>query len=133
VLTADGEPAIPAAPRALRKLEIGQVIGLLPASAAPLAAAHRARLDNRDKCIDRVWAPYSRQLPTITRPAGVDIVVYESPRTKGIRAAGQAAIDRQCGTEEASAKQTEATRVKLLVEVDKARAKLLASALAGWR
>jgi len=126
LLAPDGEPALLTTPRALKKLSIGAAIALLPPAAKPLAAAHQKRLDAWEKCTARVWAPYGRQLPSYTRPAGVDIVVYESPRTKGIRASGQAAMDRQCGTDEAIAKQTEATRVKLVVEVDKGRAKLLA-------
>jgi hypothetical protein len=133
LLAPDGEPAIPAAPRPLGKLGIGSVMALLPPSAKGMITAHEKRIDAHEKCVDRVWAPYGRQLPTITRPSGVDIVYYESARTKNIRAAGNAAVDRKCGTREAQDKKTEATRVKMLAEVDKARAKLLVIATASLR
>ncbi|HEU0033455.1 MAG TPA: hypothetical protein VFQ53_22640 [Kofleriaceae bacterium] len=130
VLEPDGPAALPTAPRSLGKLDIGRVIALLPPSAKPLVTAHEKRLAAWDKCTERAWAPYGRQLPTYTHPAGVDVVYYESARTKQIRAAGQAAMDRQCGSDDAVKKKTEAERVKMMVEVDKARAKLLAQATA---
>jgi hypothetical protein len=133
VLKPDGAVAIPSAPRPLGKLSIGAVIGLLPPSAKGLATAHDKRLDNWEKCNDRVWAPYGRQLPSYTHPAGVDVVVYESPRTRAIKEAGQAAMDKTCGSDEKIEKQTEAERVKMMVEVEKARAKLLAQATANLR
>lgn len=133
LLKPDGEAVLPAAPRPLRKLDIGGAISLLPPSAKGLVTAREKRLDAYEKCVDRTWAPYGRQLPTITRPSGVDVVYYESARTKNIRAAGEAAVDRACGTDEQQAKRTEAERVKMLAEVEKARVKLLAVALAGWR
>lgn len=133
VLAPEGELAIPAAPRALGKLEIGAVMSMLPPSGKPLVDAREKRLAAYDKCVDRVWAPYGRQLPSITRPAGVDIVVYESARTKNIRAAGEAAVDRACGTDAKLAKLTEAERVKMLAVVEKARAELLAVATARLR
>jgi hypothetical protein len=130
LLAPDGAIAIPTAPRSLGKLSIGSVISLLPPSAKGLGAAHEKRLAAREKCIDRVWAPYGRQLPTITRPAGVDIVVVESARSRQIRDAGQAAMDRTCGSDQAIEKQSESARVKMLVEVTKGRASLLATTAA---
>jgi hypothetical protein len=133
LLAPDGEAAIPAAPRALPKLDIGGVMRLLPPSAKNLVTAREKRLDAHEKCVERVWAPYGRQLPTITRPSGVDVVYYESARTKNIRAAGDAAVERACGNDSKLAKLTEQERVKMLAEVEKARIKLFATALAGWR
>jgi hypothetical protein len=133
LLAPSAEPAVLTAPRPLRKLDINGVIALLPPSAKALATAREKRLDAHEKCVDRVWAPYGRQLPTITRPSGVDVVYYESARTKNIRRAGEAAVDRTCGTDEKLAKLTEAERVKMLAEVEKARVKLLATATANWK
>ncbi len=128
VLAPDGPVAIPTAPRPLGKREIGDTIALLGPSQKKLGEAHWAKVKARDACLDRAWEPYRRQLPTIVRPSNVDVVVYKSAHTKGIEEAGQRAMDKQCGTDEAFAKQTEATRVKLTAEVEKTRAKLLAQA-----
>jgi len=98
-----------------------------------LGDAHYAQVKQREACLDRAWEPYRRQLPSYTRPAGVDIVVYKSARTNQIEEAGQRAMDKQCGTSEAFAKKTEATRAKLAIEVEKTRAKLLAEATANLK
>ena len=50
-----------------------------------------------------------------------------------IEEAGQRAMDKKCGPDQAFSKQTEATRVKLAVEVEKTRAKLLAQATANLK
>jgi len=130
VLAPDGPIAVPTAPRPMRKLDIGGTIAMLPPTDKKLGEAHWAKVKARDACIDRAWEPYRRQLPTYTRPAGVEVVVYKSARTKNIEEAGDRAIIKQCGSREAFEKQTEATRVKLAERVEKARAKLLAQATA---
>jgi hypothetical protein len=133
LLAPDGPVAVPAAPRPLRKLEIGGTIAMLSPAQKKLGEAHYARVKARDACLDRAWEPYRRQLPTYTRPAGVDIVVYKSARTKNIEEAGQRAMNAKCGTDAAFAKKTEATRVKLAAEVEKTRAKLLVQATANLK
>jgi hypothetical protein len=133
LLQPEGPLAIPAAPRSLGKLDIGRLIPLLPPSAKSLATAREKRLAAYDKCVDRTWAPYGRQLPRITRPSGVDIVVYESARTKNIRAAGERAVERACGSDAQRSKLTEAERAKMAAAVDKDRARLLAVATANLR
>jgi hypothetical protein len=133
LLAPDGEAALPAAPRPLRELNLGRAISLLPPNMKKLGDAHHKKVEAREKCQDRAWAPYGKQLPTYTRPAGVDVVVYKSARTRQIEEAGQRAMDKKCGTDEAFAKQTEATRKKLVVEVEKGRVKLLAEATANLK
>ena len=133
VLAPDGPVALPAAPRPMTKLEIGGTIALLSPAQKKLGDAHYGKVKAREACLDRAWEPYRRQLPSYTRPAGVDIVVYKSPRTKAIEEAGERAMDKKCGTSQAFSKQTEATRVKLAVEVEKTRAKLLAQATANLK
>ncbi len=133
VLAPDGPTELPAAPRAAAKRDIGRTIAMLSPAQKKLGEAHYAQAKSRDACLDRAWEPYRRQLPSYSRPAGVDIIVYKSPRTKQIEEAGERAMDKQCGSDEAFAKKTEATRVKLALEVEKTRAKLLAEATANLK
>jgi len=133
VLAPDGPIALPSAPRGRKKADIGGTIAMLSPGQKKLGDAHGAQVKHRDACLDRAWEPYRRQLPTYTRPAGVDIVVYKSAHTKQIEEAGERAMDKQCGSDEAFAKKTEATRAKLAVEVEKNRAKLLAEATANLK
>jgi len=133
LLAPDGTAVVPSAPRALHKLDIGSATSLLPPSGKALATARAKRVAAKEACVDRVWAPYGRQIPTYTHPAGVDIVIVESPATRRIKDAGNDAVDRQCGTAQADEKQTEVDRVKMVAEIEKARAKLLVQATAAWR
>ena len=133
LLAPDGAAVVPAAPRALHKVDLGNAMGMLPPSAKSMADAHTKRLDAHEKCVDRVWEPYGRQLPSYSHPAGVDIVVYESPRTRQIKDAGNAAVDRTCGTRDSVDVQSEKERVKMVAAWDKARVKLLADATTAWR
>jgi hypothetical protein len=134
VLSPDGPMAIPAAPRPVAKrTNIGATINMLPPAQEKLGAVHWAKVKNRDACLDRAWEPYRRQLPSYTRPAGVDIVVYKSARTKQIEEAGERAMVKKCGTIEAFTKKTEALHAKLAIEVEKSRAKLLAEATANLK
>jgi hypothetical protein len=132
LLAPEGTAVVPAAPRALHKLDLGEAMGMLPPSAKNLAAAHDKRIAAHEACVDRVWAPYGRQLPTYTHPAGVEIVTYESPRERAIKEAGNNAVDRTCGTGESVEKGSEQERVKMVAAIEKARAKLLAEATAAW-
>ncbi|MDQ3337245.1 MAG: hypothetical protein M4D80_18940 [Myxococcota bacterium] len=133
VLAPDGPTELPAAPRPMATRDIGGTIAMLSPAQKKLGDAHYAQVKNRDACLDRAWEPFRRQLPSYTRPAGVDIVVYKSARTKQIEEAGDRAMVSKCGTAEAFAKKTEATRVKLAAEVEKTRAKLLAEATANLK
>jgi hypothetical protein len=130
LLAPDGATAVPSQPRPLQKLDIGGVISLLSPSQKKLGEAHWAKVKAREACQDRAWEPYRRQLPSISRPSNVDIVVVKSAHTKAIEEAGERAIEKQCGTDDAFEKKTEAERVKLAVEVEKNRVKLLAVATA---
>ena len=132
LLAPDGAAVVPAAPRALHKLDLGEAMGMLPPAAKNLAAAHDKRIAAHEACIDRVWAPYGRQLPTYTHPAGVEIVTYESPRERAIKEAGNNAVDRTCGTAESVDKGSEKERVQMVAAIQKARVKLLAEATAAW-
>ncbi len=133
VLAPESAPAVLGSPRTLERLDVGTAEAMLPPSAKNLATARGKRLANYQQCVDRVWAPYSSQLPTYSHPAGVDIVIVETPRERRIKEQGGAAVDHQCGTDAAVAKQTEVERVKMVAEIAKARAKLLAQATAAWR
>ncbi|HET9993340.1 MAG TPA: hypothetical protein VFQ65_32615 [Kofleriaceae bacterium] len=132
LLAPEGAAVVPAAPRALHKLDLGQAMNMLPPTAKNLAAAHDKRIAAHEACVDRVWAPFGRQLPTYTHPAGVEIVTYESPRERAIKDAGNNAVDRQCGTAESVDKGSEQERVKMVAAIEKARAKLLAESTAAW-
>ena len=98
LLAPEGAAVVPAAPRAMHKLDLGAAMKLLPPSAKNLATAHDKRIAAHEACVDRVWEPYGRQLPTYTHPAGVEIVTYESPRERAIKEAGNRAVDQKCGT-----------------------------------
>jgi hypothetical protein len=132
LLAPEGAAVVPSAPRAMHKLDLGAAENLLPPSAKNLATAHDKRIAAHEACVDRVWEPYSRQLPTYTHPAGVEIVTYESPRERAIKDAGNRAVDQKCGTAESVDKATEKERVQMVATVEKARAKLLAQATAAW-
>jgi hypothetical protein len=133
VLAPDGPVELPNAPRGERKRDIGATIALLAPAQKKLGEAHHAQVKKHDACLDRAWEPYRRQLPSFTRPAGVDVIVYKSARTKQIEEAGERAMVKQCGTDAAFQKRTEATRAKLAIEVEKSRAKLLAEATANLK
>lgn len=129
LLKPDGAVALPAAPRALKKdASFSTVLSLMPPAAKPIYEAHQARMKKYDDCADRVWAPYEKQLPSISAPAGAQYIVIESARTKQIKEAGNRAIDKQCGTSAMLDKDKDSTRIKLLGEVEKERVKLLAQA-----
>jgi hypothetical protein len=133
VLAPDGPIALPAAPRPFAKMDIGRTIAMLSPAQKKLGEAHYAKVKAHDDCLDRAWEPYRRQLPSYSRPAGVDIIVYKSARTKAIEEAGERAMVKKCGTNDAFEKRTEATRAKLALEVEKARVKLLAQATANLK
>src|SRR6185295_9706715 len=54
-------------------------------------AAQVVAVDPTKLTRDRAWAPYGRQLPSISRPAGIDVIVYKSARTRQIEDAASAA------------------------------------------
>jgi hypothetical protein len=133
VLAPDGPMELPKAPRARAKMDIGKTIAMLPPAQKKQGDAHYAKVKAREACLDRAWEPYRRQLPSYSHPAGVDIVVYKSAHTKQIEEAGERALVKQCGTEDAFEKKSEATRVKLATLVEQGRAKLLAEATANLK
>jgi hypothetical protein len=121
-------PAPVTTPRPLAKdLRWDSAAALAPASAKPILDGLAAEAKRHESCVERVWAPYGNQLPTISRPAGVDIVYVESAHTRQIREAGDRAVDRACGTSEVVDKARDKARIKLLAEIEKARAKRLAA------
>ena len=132
LLAPEGAAVVPATPRALHKLDLGASIQALPPAAKNLATAHEKRIAAHEACVDRVWEPYGRQLPTYTHPAGVEIVTYESPRERAIKDAGNRAVDQKCGTAESVDKASEKERVQMVAAIEKARVKLLAEATAAW-
>lgn len=132
LLAPDGEAVVPAKPRSIHKVDLYKAVAMLPPADKKLGEAHQKRLDAHEKCVDRVWEPYGRQLPSYSHPAGVDIVVYESPRTRQIKEAGNNAVDRTCGTRDSVDAQSEKERVKMVAAWDKARVKLLADATTAW-
>jgi len=128
-----GSPVVPAKPRPIAAATKIETVGaMLPKTDKGLTAFHEA-VAQRQKCRDAAWAPYGRQLPTITRPAGVDLVIVTNPAYDRIEAAGNAAMDRTCGTDEAFAKKTEGMRVKMLAAFEASRQALLATATASFK
>lgn len=130
LLKPDGNPAVPAAPRTLKKDEpLERVLALMPLAAKPILAEFEARQKKHDDCVDRVWGPFGKQIGgaswTVRDGSGRTTTV-ESPRVQKIRLAGDAAMAKACGTGETRAKDREATRVKLLGEVEKERGRLYA-------
>jgi hypothetical protein len=131
LLTPDGAVAPLAAARLLGK-QTQSVEPLLPPTEKKLIAAGDAMRKQHDDCIDRVAAPYERQLPTIVRPSNVDVVYIETPRTRAIRDAMDRAIDKKCGTRAAYDKKLDAHRAKELAAVEKARVALFGTAKRTW-
>jgi hypothetical protein len=125
VLAPEGSAAPLAAPRPLdKKTELGTLEQLDPDKT--LAKNLDAFTKKRDACVDRVAAPYDRQVPTVY--VGNEAITVDDARTRSIRDAEDNAIIRACGSRENWEKQVEATRVKMLAQVEKSRASLLASA-----
>jgi hypothetical protein len=129
----EGAAALPAKPRPIEpSTKIETVAGLLPASDKSFAAYNKQR-EARDKCRERAFAPYGRQLPSISRPGGVDVVIIKNAAYNRIEDAGNAAMDKQCGTDEAFAKKTEGMRVKMLAAFEASRPALLSTATASFK
>jgi len=124
VLAPEGAAAPLAAPRPLdKKTELGTLENLDPDKT--LAKNLDAFTKKRDACVDRVAAPYDRQVPTVY--VGNEAITVDDARTRRIRDAEDSAIIRTCGSRENWEKQVEATRVKILAQVEKSRASLLAT------
>ncbi len=124
----DGEPAPLAAPRLLPDgFERVPVTELLPPGSEKLATALYQIGVTYDACARRVAAPYNRRLPTITRPANVDIIVVTSPQARAIEDARDRAVDRACGTSQEIAKKKNAQYRVLLERVEAGRKALFSS------
>jgi hypothetical protein len=116
LLAPDGEPAPLASPRPLPDgYNRVPASALLPPGNDKLAKSIHQIDMAYDACRDRVATPYNRQLPTITRPANVDIIVVSSPRARAIEDARDRAVARTCGTSDALAKR-KAAQYKLVLE-----------------
>lgn len=125
VLAPEGGPAPLATARPLdKKIELGTLENLDPDKS--LEKNLDAFTKKRDACVDRVAAPYDRQVPTVY--VGNEAITVDDARTRNIRDAEDNAIIRACGSKENWEKQVEATRVKILAQVEKSRASLLATA-----
>lgn len=122
----DGESAPLAAPRPL-SVEYDpdgtrvHAAALLPPGNEKLARSLYEMDAARTACVNRVSAPYNRRLPTITRPANVDIVVVRSPRSQAIIDARNTAIARKCGTLEAHTKKKQAQYRVILRKAEEGR------------
>ena len=131
-----GPVALPSEPRKLAAdLRAETVWTLSPPSARAIREAFEAREMKHGGCADRVWAPYERQLDGATwrvNSGSGNTVTVESPRAQQISDAGERAIDAACGSADARANDKEATRVKLLAEIEKERKTLLGAARAGF-
>lgn len=124
VLAPEGGAAPLAVPRPLdKKTELGTLEQLDPDKT--LAKNLDAFTKKRDACVDRVAAPYDRQVPTVY--VGNEAITVDDARTRSIRDAEDRAIIHSCGSRESWEKQVEATRVKILAQVEKSRASLLAA------
>ena len=124
----DGEPAPLAAPRPLPDgFERVPVAELLPPGNEKLATTLHQIGATYDTCARRVAAPYNRRLPTITRPANVNIIVVTSPQARAIEDARDRAVDRACGTSQEVAKKKSAQYRVLLERVEAGRKALFPS------
>lgn len=133
VLAPSAAPVILSRPRPLNPgflAEMVTVIARLPPSAKKLGAAYQARETSWKECRAKAWAPFGAKLPQVM--PGFRIAA-KSPEYVRVENAGHAAMDKKCGSTEAFAKETEATRVKLVAEIEKARAQLLTEATASLR
>jgi hypothetical protein len=125
LLAPDGEPAPIASPRPLPDgYNRVPASALLPPGNDKLAKSIHEIDMAYDSCRDRVATPYNRQLPTITRPANVDIIVVSSPRARAIEDARDRAVARTCGTSDALAKKKAAQYKLVLERVEAGRAAL---------
>jgi len=124
-LAPEGAAAPLAAPRPLaKKLGLGDLEPLSPDK--KLENEIDAMSKRRDTCVDRVAAPYDRQITTVY--VGHEAITVDDAHTRNVRDAEDNAIIRACGSREAYEKQLEVYRVKLLAQVEKSRAALLVTA-----
>lgn len=133
VLAPSAAPVILSRPRPLNPeslANINTVIERLPPSAKKLGAAYQTRETSWKECRAKAWAPFGAKLPQVM--PGFRIAA-KSPAYVRVENAGHAAMDKKCGSTEAFAKETDATRVKLIAEIEKARAQLLIEATAQLR
>lgn len=132
-LAPSAAPVILSRPRPLNPeslADINTVIARLPPLARKLGAAYQARETSWKECRAKAWAPFAAKLPQVM--PGFRIAA-KSPEYVRVENAGHAAMDKKCGSTEAFAKETDATRFKLIVEIEKARAQLLTEATAQLR
>lgn len=126
-----GTPALPARPRALSPtLDVLRLGALLPPGGK--SEYDKAR-EARQKCLDKAWEPYRRQLPTVTHQSDVEVVFRKTAAESRIEEAGLKAMDKACGTELAFAKKVEGMRTKVLAAVEVSRVPLLATARANFK
>lgn len=127
-----GEPVLPAAPRPIfAKRAVGYLATLLPTTSTSFAAFRKLE-EGFQRCKERAWEPYGRQLPSIRRPGGVDVVVVVNSAYRNIEDAGNRAVIAKCGSDEAFNAKAEKLRVKMLAEFEASRPALLAKARAGF-
>ncbi|MFN0248426.1 MAG: hypothetical protein ACKV2T_16155 [Kofleriaceae bacterium] len=125
LLAPDGEPAPLASPRRLPDgYNRVAASALLPPGNDKLAESVHQIGVAYDDCYDRVATPYNRRLPTITRPANVDVIIVSSPRARAIEDARDRAVDRACGTSDAIMKKKQAQYRLVLERVEAGRAAL---------
>ena len=124
-LAPEGSAAPLASPRPLnKKLELGTLEQLAPDN--KLEKEIDAYSKRRDTCVDRVAAPYDRQITTVY--VGNEAITVDDAHTRNIRDAEDRAIIASCGSRESFEKQIEAYRVKMLAQVEKSRVALLQTA-----
>ncbi len=124
-LAPEGAAAPLAAPRPLnKKLELGTLEQLAPDN--KLAKEIESYEKRRDACVDRVAAPYDRQITTVY--VGNEAITVDDAHTRNVRDAEDRAIIASCGSRESFEKQIEAYRLKMLAQVEKSRVALLQTA-----
>ncbi|MBV8758881.1 MAG: hypothetical protein JO257_16460 [Deltaproteobacteria bacterium] len=124
-LEPEGAAAPLAAPRPLnKKLELGTLEQLAPDN--KLAKEIDSYEKRHDACVDRVAAPYDRQITTVY--VGNEAITVDDAHTRNVRDAEDRAIIASCGSRESFEKQIEAYRQKMLAQVEKSRVALLQTA-----
>ncbi len=129
VLAPSGSEVVPAAPRALDPAltaSMYDAINMLPPG-GKARAAYEKKMEVFDACRGKAWAPYGAQLPQVM-PGFV--IAEKSAGYVQVETAGDAAMDKQCGTKATFDKKIEGDRQKLLKEIAAYRATLLEQATA---
>lgn len=108
-------------------IKIDALAAMLPPG-SKAASEHDAAVAKFEACKEHAFAPYQKQLPSIEAPAGTNLVIVKSAGYLQIEEAGNRAVERACGNNDAFAAKVDKKRKEMLAAIEASRVELLATA-----